>query len=80
MRSGSLGHCTIKGAESVWGSQGRDEMKSRATTINAPTALLPFFYFLLLFYSFYNKDRYDKNAFKKKKKLKGAINVTARPL
>lgn len=66
MRSGSLGHRSIKGAESVWGSQGRDEMKSHATTINAPAALLPFFYFLLLFYSFYNEDRADKNAFKKR--------------
>lgn len=61
------------------GSQGTDEMKSHATTINAPTALLPFFYFLLLFYGFYNEDRYDKNAFLKKK-LKRAINVTARPM
>lgn len=41
-------------------------MKSHVTTINAPTAPLAFFYFLFLFYSFYNEDRY-KNAFEKKK-------------
>lgn len=52
-------------------------MKSHVTTINAPTAPLAFFYFLFLFYSFYNEDRY-KNAFEKK--MEWVFNVKARPL